>query len=189
MRWISGTYVEIFRALPSLLLILFGFFGLPVILAAVPEGLGLPNQVSRFWALVIGLTLYNSAVMAEIVRAGVLSLPKGQSEAAEALGLRRGQVQRMVILPQAVARMLPSLIAQGVVVLKDTSYGFVIGFEELLRRGQIAGEATADVLQAYVIVAVIYVSVCLALSQVARAVEGRQRRRYGRAAAGAVGPA
>ena len=189
LRWLASTYVELFRALPSLLLILFGFFGLPQVLAALPPALGLPTTVSRYAALVIGLTLYNSAVMAEIVRAGVLSLPRGQSEAASAIGLTRGQAQRMVILPQAVSRMLPSLIAQGVVVLKDTSYGFVIGFEELLRRGQLAGEATGSVLQAYVVVAVIYVAVCLALSALARYVEGRQRRRYGRAASGGTGAA
>ena len=173
LRWLASTYVELFRALPSLLLILFAFFGLPEIV---------PFPISRYTALVIGLTLYNSAVMAEIVRAGVLSLPRGQGEAAAALGLRRSQAQRLVVLPQAVSRMLPSLIAQSVVVLKDTSYGFVIGYEELLRRGQIAGEVTADVLQAYVIVAVVYVAVCLALSRVAKQVESRQRRKYGRVA-------
>ncbi len=180
VRWLAGTYVELFRALPSLLLILFAFLALPELLQALPFG---PDRINRYAALVLGLTLYNSAVMAEIVRAGVLSLPKGQSEAAQAIGLRKGQAQRLVILPQAVSRMLPSLVAQGVVVLKDTSYGFVIGFEELLRRGQIAGEVTADLLQAYVIVAVVYVAVCLALSQVARSLESRQRRKYGRAAA------
>ena len=183
-RWLAGTYVEVFRALPSLLLVLFGFLGLPELLQLLPDGLGLPQTISKYAALVIGLTLYNSAVMAEIVRAGVLSLPRGQSEAGVALGLGRGQVQRLVVLPQAINRMLPSLIAQSVVVLKDTSYGFVIGYEELLRRGQIAGEFTADLLQAYTIVAVVYVAVCLLLSRFARQVESRQRRRYGRAAPG-----
>ncbi len=180
LRWLAGTYVEVFRALPSLLLILFSFLALPEIL---------PFRISKYSALVLGLSLYNSAVMAEILRAGVLSLARGQSEAAAALGLRRGQVQRLVVLPQAISRMLPSLIAQSVVVLKDTSYGFVIGYEELLRRGQIAGEVTADLLQAYVVVAVMYVAVCLALSRVARQVESRQRRRYGRAASGGTGAA
>ncbi len=184
LRWLAGAYVELFRALPSLLLILFSFLALPDLLQSLPAGLGLPERVSRYSALVLGLTLYNSAVMCEIVRAGVASLPKGQSEAAIALGLRGGQVQRLVVLPQAVARMLPSLIAQGVVVLKDTSYGFVIGFEELLRRGQFAGEVTGDLLQAYVVVAAVYVGVCLALSALARGVEGRQRRKYGRVASG-----
>jgi glutamate transport system permease protein len=86
------------------------------------------------------------------------------------------------VLPQAVSRMLPSLVAQGVVVLKDTSYGFVIGYEELLRTGQFAGESTASLLQAYLIVAVVYVAVCFALSQLARWLEGRQARRYGKPA-------
>jgi glutamate transport system permease protein len=181
VRWLAGTYVELFRALPSLLLILFAFLALPEILQALPFG---PDRINRYTALVLGLTLYNSAVMAEIVRAGVLSLPRGQAEAAYALGLRRSQAQRLVVLPQAVSRMLPSLVAQGVVVLKDTSYGFVIGFEELLRRGQIAGEVTGDLLQAYVIVAAVYVAVCLALSQLARGLESRQRRKYGRVASG-----
>jgi glutamate transport system permease protein len=172
VRLLAGTYVQLFRALPSLLLILFGFFGLPA--------LGI--DVSKYWALVIGLTLYNSAIFAEVIRAGVLSLPRGQAEAAYAVGMTRGQAQRLVVLPQAVSRMLPSLVAQGVVVLKDTSYGFVIGYEELLRTGQFAGESTASLLQAYLIVAIVYVSVCFALSQLARWLEGRQARRYGKPA-------
>ncbi|MDP3712345.1 MAG: amino acid ABC transporter permease [Mycobacteriales bacterium] len=166
LRYLAGTYVELFRALPSLLLILIMFFGI---------GLG------QFAAIVVGLSLYNSAVMAEIVRAGILSLPRGQAEAALAVGMTTGQVSRFVVLPQAISRMLPSIVAQGVVVLKDTSYGFVIGFEELLRRGQIAGQVTGDLLQCLVVVAVMYIAVCLSLSQVARWLEGRQRRRYGRA--------
>ena len=171
LRWIVGTYVEVFRALPSLLLILFGFFGLPE----------LGVDISRFRAIVIGLTLYNSAVFAEIVRAGILSLPRGQSEAAYAIGLRRLQAMRLVLLPQAIRRMLPSLVSQLVVVLKDTAYGSIIGFEELLRRGQIAGEFTGSLLQAYVVVAAVYIVICFALTRVAVWLEGRQARRYGRA--------
>ena len=177
VRLLAGAYVEVFRALPSLLLILFGFFGLPA--------LGL--DVSKYSALVLGLTLYNSAIFAEVIRAGVLSLPRGQSEAGYAVGMTRGQVQRLIVLPQAVSRMLPSLVAQGVVVLKDTSYGFVIGYEELLRTGQFAGESTASLLQAYLIVAVVYIAVCYSLSQVARWLEGRQARRYGRPAVAVSG--
>jgi glutamate transport system permease protein len=165
VRWLAGAYVELFRALPSLLLILIMFFGF---------------KLGQFSSIVVGLSLYNSAVMAEIVRAGILSLPRGQTEAALAIGLRPQQVSRYVILPQAISRMLPSIVAQGVVVLKDTSYGFVIGFEELLRRGNIAGQGTGDLLQALIVVAVIYITVCYSLSQFARWLEGRQRRRYGR---------
>ena len=176
VRWLAGTYVELFRALPSLLLIFFAFFALPTVIG---------TPVSRYAALVIGLTLYNSAVFAEIIRAGVLSLPRGQSEAGLALGMTGSQVQGLVVLPQAVTRMLPSLVAQMVVVLKDTSYGFFIGYEELLRTGGNAGEFTGDLLQAYVIVAVIYIAVCYALSRLARHLEGRARRNYGRLPAAA----
>jgi glutamate transport system permease protein len=177
VRLLAGTYVQLFRALPSLLLILFGFFGLPA----------LGVDVSKYSALVLGLTLYNSAIFAEVIRAGVLSLPRGQAEAGLAVGMTRGQAQRLVVLPQAISRMLPSLVAQGVVVLKDTSYGFVIGYEELLRTGQFAGESTASLLQAYLIVAIVYVAVCFALSQLARWLEGRQARRYGKPAVAVPG--
>jgi glutamate transport system permease protein len=177
VRGLATAYVQLFRALPSLLLILFGFFGLPA----------MGVDVSKYQALVVGLTLYNSAIFAEVIRAGILSLPRGQSEAAYAVGMTRGQVQRLVVLPQAVSRMLPSLVAQGVVVLKDTSYGFVIGYEELLRTGQFAGESTASLLQAYLIVAIVYISVCYSLSQLARWLEGRQARRYGKPAVGVAG--
>jgi glutamate transport system permease protein len=177
LRALAGVYVQVFRALPSLLLILFGFFGLPA----------LGVDVSKYSALVLGLTLYNSAIFAEVIRAGVLSLPRGQAEAGLAVGMTRGQVQRLIVLPQAVSRMLPSLVAQGVVVLKDTSYGFVIGYEELLRTGQFAGESTASLLQAYLIVAVIYIAVCYSLSQLARWLEGRQARRYGRSSVSIAG--
>lgn len=177
LRWVAGTYVEVFRALPSLLLILFGFLGLPK--------MGI--DVSKYQALVMGLTLYNSAVFAEIIRAGILSLPRGQAEAARAVGLTERQVQRYVVLPQALRRMLPSLVSQTVVVLKDTSYGFVIGYEELLRRGQIAGEVTGDLLQAYVIVAVVYIGVCFALSRLARRLELRERRITGQGGVSVAG--
>ena len=116
--------IEFFRGVPLLLLIL-GLF------LAYPQVTG--SRLPALWALVIGLTLYNGAVIAEIVRAGILSIPKGQSEAAYAIGLGRGATLRLVLLPQAVRVMLPALISQLVVLLKDTSLGFVIGYAELLR--------------------------------------------------------
>ena len=120
-RWLAGLaggWVELFRGLPLLLMILFVFLGLPA----------LGVTVSTFWALVAGLTLYNSAVLGEIFRAGILSLPKGQTEAAYAIGLRQGQTLRIILLPQAIRRMLPALVSQLVTLLKDTSLGFVIGY-------------------------------------------------------------
>jgi glutamate transport system permease protein len=168
VRWTSGTWTEVFRAVPLLLLIYFtarllGRYGI---------------NVPSFWVLVIGLVLYNGAVLGEIFRAGILSLPRGQTEAAWSVGLTYWQAMRLVILPQALRRMIPALVSQLVTLLKDTSLGFVLPYEELLRRGQIAAEFTGFALQAYIYVAVAYVAVNFALSRLARTLETRQRRRY-----------
>ena len=174
-RWLSMpavAWVELFRGLPLLLLILFLFLGLPA--AGV--------TVSTFWALVAGLTLYNSAVLGEIFRAGILSLPKGQTEAAYSIGLRRGQTLRLILIPQAVRRMLPALISQLVTLLKDTSLGFVIAYAELLRTGRNAVEFLGGrySIPVYTAIAVIYIAVNASLSFLARWLDRRTRRRYGR---------
>ncbi len=169
------VFVELFRALPLLLLILFAALALPQ--------LGL--RFSVLWYLVIGLTAYNSAVLSEIFRAGILSIDRGQSEAAYAIGLRPGEVLRLILVPQAVRRMLPALISQLVTLLKDTSLGFVIAYDELLRTGRGAVEFLGSrfAFQVYVAVALMYIAVNLALSTIARWLDRRQTRRYG---AGAV---
>ena len=174
-RWLAmpvGAWVELFRGLPLLLLILFLFLGLPAV----------GVTVSTFWALVAGLTLYNSAVIGEIFRAGILSLPKGQTEAAYAIGLRRGQTLRLVLVPQAVRLMLPALISQAVTLLKDTSLGFVIAYAELLRVGRNAVEFLGGSysIPIYTAIAVIYIAVNASLSFLARWLDRRTRRRYGR---------
>ena len=134
-----------------------------------------------FWALVAGLTLYNSAVIGEIFRAGILSLPRGQTEAAYAIGLRRGQTLRLILIPQAVRRMLPALISQLVTLLKDTSLGFVIGYAELLRNGRTAVEFLGGrySIPIYTAIAVVYIAVNTSLSFLARWLDRRTRRRFG----------
>ena len=169
-RWLAGAYVELFRAIPLLLLILFCGFGLPQ--------LGL-DRVPKFWFLVMGLVAYNSAVLGEIFRAGILSLDRGQTEAALAVGMSYWQSMLLVIVPQAARRMTPAIVSQLITLLKDTSLGFVLPYEEFLRRGQIVGETTGKpVLQALAFVALVYFVVNLALSRLARRLEVRQRRRY-----------
>ena len=167
-RWLSRAYTEFFRGFPLLLLILFAFLGLPKL------GLDLP----KFWYLVLALVLYNSAVLGEIFRAGVLSLDRGQGEAAYSIGLTYWQAMGYVILPQAVRRMIPAIVSQLVTLLKDTSLGFAVGYEELLRRGQITGEFGKNQLQSVVVVAGLYLIVNFSLSRVARRLEVRQRRRF-----------
>jgi glutamate transport system permease protein len=163
--------IEFFRGVPLLLLIFALFLAFPIVV-----GTDLP----ALWALVLALTLYNGSVIAEIIRAGVLSIPKGQTEAAYAIGLSRGQTLRMVLLPQAVRVMLPALISQLVVLLKDTSLGFVIGFSELLRTGGQLVQALDNPLQMYLAVALVYIVINSLLSGLASYVEGRQRRTSGR---------
>ena len=167
----AGAWVELFRGLPLLLMILFLFLGLPAV--------GI--TISVFWALVAGLTLYNSAVLGEIFRAGILSLPKGQTEAAYAIGLRRGQTLRLILVPQAVRRMLPALISQLVTLLKDTSLGFVIGYAELLRNGRTAVEFLGGrySIPIYTAIAVVYIAVNASLSFLARWLDRRTQRKFG----------
>lgn len=170
LRWLATTYIEIFRALPVLLLIFFSYLALP----------RLGVNVSPFTALVIGLTLYNSAVLAEIFRAGILSLDRGQSEAAYSIGLTYGQAMRLVIVPQAFRRMIPSLISQLVTLLKDTSYGYIVTYEELLRRGKANADFDSKwLISSYLVVLLVYVIVNFTLSRLAQRLEVRQRKRYG----------
>ncbi len=164
--------IEFFRATPLLLLILFFFLAFP---------LAFGTRLEPLTALVLGLTLYNGAVIAEIIRAGILSLPGGQSEAAMAIGLQRGQTLRLVLLPQAVRIMLPSLVSQLVVLLKDTSLGFIIGFEELLRIGGQVVQVLNNPIQIYVFIALIYIAINLLLGRLASWIESRQRRMLGTA--------
>lgn len=168
VRTASRAYVEFFRGFPLILLIVFSFFTLP--------RLGI--DLTRFWSVCVALVLYNSAVLGEIFRAGILSLDRGQTEAASAIGLRRGQSMRLVILPQSIRRMTPTIVSQFVTLLKDTSLAFVVGYEELLRTGQIAGEFYKNGLQSLIAVTFIFLVVNFALSRVARRLELRQRRRY-----------
>jgi glutamate transport system permease protein len=168
MRWAAGAYVDFFRAMPVLLLILFSALGLPV------YGINLPT----FWYAVLALTAYNGAVLGEIFRAGILSLDRGQSEAAYAIGLRYWQAMLLVIVPQAARRMIPAIVSQLITLLKDTSLAYIIALEELTRRGRITGEFTGNILQAYLVVAVLYIIPNFTLSRIARRLEVRQRRRY-----------
>ena len=173
LRLPAIAVIELFRALPLLLLILGIFLAYPILVG---------RSLDPLYALVAGLTLYNAAVIAEIVRAGIQSLPRGQSEAALSIGLTRGQNLRLVLLPQAVRVMLPALISQLVVLLKDTSLGFVISYPELLRTGQQLVQVLDNPLQLFVLIAIIYILINLVLSSIATVLEGRRRRTLGTSA-------
>jgi glutamate transport system permease protein len=168
MRWSVTLFVEFFRGLPLVLLIYFCALGLP------SYGLSL----SVFWYVAIGLTVYNGAVLGEIFRAGILSLDRGQTEAAYSLGMGYWQAMLLVIIPQAARRMIPAIVSQLVTLLKDSSLGAAVAFFELLRRGRVNGEFFQNPLQSLFVVAVVYIVVNFTLSMLARRLEVRQRRRY-----------
>ena len=157
VRWPSWVVVEFFRAVPVLLLMVFVFY-----LLSIGDG-----PLSSFWCVVIALTLYNGSVLAEVFRAGINAVPVGQVEAAYALGMRKTQVMLAIQLPQAVKIMLPALISQMVVALKDTSLGYYIIAPGLTRVGQqIYGEFGNQV-QTAIVVTSLYVIVNLLLTAVA----------------------
>jgi glutamate transport system permease protein len=172
LRWLGTLYVEFFRGLPLYLLILFCGFGLPRL--DVPW-----LDFEPFGALVLALTIYNSSILAEIFRAGILSLDRGQGEAASAVGLGYWQSMAYVVVPQAVRRMVPAIVSQLVTLLKDTSLGSLIFYEELLRRARINADFTQHTLPSLVVVTGGYIVINFFLSWVATRLEARQRRRYG----------
>ena len=172
----SGTVVEFFRAVPVLIMMIFAYF-----LYALYDVF--PSKQLALAGVVTGLTLYNGAVIAEIVRAGVNALPRGQSEAASALGLRPGQTMRLVLLPQAITAMLPALVSQLVVVLKDTAIGYQITFLEMVRQGTLIGAQYSNYVPALAVIAVLMIAVNVTLSWLAVRLEARLRRRSRSAAA------
>jgi glutamate transport system permease protein len=165
-RYLATAYIELFRAVPLLLLIYAFLLALP------PHGINLPI----FWKLVVPITMVGSAILAEVFRAGILALDRGQSEAASAIGLTYWQSMRIVVLPQAVRLVVPTLVAQLVSLLKDSTLGYVVSYPELMKQGNNLTVYTHLLVQTYVVIAVVYVLINFALSQLAAALERRLRR-------------
>ncbi|MEU8638120.1 amino acid ABC transporter permease [Amycolatopsis sp. NPDC048633] len=169
-RWLSvpaAAAIELFRAIPLILLVYFFLIGLPAF------GWNLPP----FWVLSIPIVLHAGSVFAEIVRAGVNSLDRGQFDAAAAIGLRRGQALRLVILPQVFRALRPALVTQVIRTLKESSLGYVVSYPELLRNGQVLGEYNANFIQAYALTAAFYIVINFGLSRIAELLDRPPRRR------------
>jgi glutamate transport system permease protein len=164
LRLPSVAVVEFFRAVPLVLLILVIF-------------LGFGTVTGRFWALVIALMLYNGSVLAEVFRAGVNAVPRGQTEAGYALGLRKTAVMGLIVAPQAVSTMLPAIVSQCVVALKDTALGFIISSQELASVTKQIYSGYDNPVAAGVVAAAIFIGLNYTLSRVAHWLEARQRRR------------
>jgi len=173
-RWIrvpAGVVVEFFRAIPVLMLMMFAS-------ALFVRFTDIESEIRPMYAVVTGLVLYNSSVIAEIVRAGILSLPSGQTDAAKAIGMRKGQMMSYVLLPQAVTAMLPALVSQVVVIVKDTALGgALLGLAELLSQSRtIPANYGANTIAALTVIALIYIALNFLLTSLAGWLEGRARR-------------
>jgi glutamate transport system permease protein len=177
LRWVSGAVVEFFRAVPLVLLIIGIWFAYKDIIGSLGS-------------LVAALTLYNGAVLAEVFRAGITAVPSGQSAAALAIGMRKVQVLRFVLVPQAVKFMLPSIISQCTVILKDTSLGYLILYAEAVRRAKdIARFVDQGAVLTYVTVAIVFVLLNYALTKLAEHLEHRLSTRTDRRPVAALDPA
>ena len=187
----AGIWIDVWRNLPLIFILLYLALGLPDGLNAAweqiaPEWLPEAFKSGRIVAAIGGLTLYNSAVFAEIMRAGIQSLERGQGEAAAALGLPYWRSMRLVILPQGLRRMVPATVSQLITLNKDTTLVFIIGFQEIGRHGRILAACqpftcgiTIPFLQVFIVVGAMFIAVNFALSRLSRRLEIRERERTG----------
>ena len=163
VRWPCWAVVEFFRAVPVLLMMIFIFYSWGI---SRDEG-------GAFWSVVFALMVYNGAVLAEVFRAGVLAVPKGQSEAAYALGMSKSQVMFQVLLPQAVKIMLPAIISQCVVALKDTSLGYAVAAPGLTQIGELVYLRFNNQIPAVFVLALFYIGINIILTGIATWVQRR----------------
>ena len=170
IRWVSGVIVEFFRAVPVLIMMIasYGYYSRAGVFS---------SETAPLAGVVTGLTLYNGSVIAELVRSGVFSLPKGQSEAGLSIGLTESQTLRSIQLPQALTAMLPALIGQFVVILKDSALGTAITYSELLDWSKTLGSAFANTVPAYIVAATLFILINFALTVLAGRVQRRLSRR------------
>jgi putative glutamine transport system permease protein len=187
---VAGIWVDLFRNLPLIFLILYMALALPISWRDaweenVPGWAPEAYQSGFVFAALVALVLYNSAVIAEIMRAGILSLPRGQSEAALALGLSYRQSMRQVILPQGLRRMVPATVSQLITLNKDTTLVSIIAITEVMRRGRIVtssnffAEVQAPVLHVFLFIGLLFVIVNYSLSRLSRRLEIGQQKRVG----------
>jgi glutamate/aspartate transport system permease protein len=174
-RWVSsaaGAYVNLIRAIP-LLLVIFWFFFLVPFLGAWLLGAKEPVKVGAFWSSVITFTMFEAAYFAEIVRAGIRSVPAGQTQAGLALGLTQRQVMSQIVLPQALRNMLPVLLSQVIVLFQDTSLVYVLSITDFLGAATKIGQRDGRLVEMYLFVAAVYFFICYLLSWQVRKLQAR----------------
>lgn len=170
LQWISTIYIDIIRGTPLMVQTMIIYYGLAQVLR--PLGFQWNLIGGAFTAGAVTLSLNGGAYMAEIIRGGIESVDVGQMEAARSLGLSYGQAMRKIVLPQAFFTMLPSIINQFIIMIKDTSLISIIGIRELTQNGKIvAANSASRVMAIWVVVALFYLVVCTVLSRLAKLVE------------------
>jgi glutamate transport system permease protein len=163
VRWPCWAFVEFFRAVPVLLIMVLFYYQF-----GITRG-----DSGAYWSVVFALTVYNGAVLAEVFRAGILAVPAGQSEAAYAMGMRKRQVMMIIQLPQAVKIMIPAIISQCVVALKDTSLGYAVTSPGLTAVGKQIYVQFANPVPTVIVIATIYITLNLILTGLATWVQRR----------------
>lgn len=164
----ASVYTNSIRGLPLLLIVFWSYFAVPLLTF---------KSVSALTMMLVALVVYEMAYMGEIVRAGIEALPRGQVEASRALGMSHAKTLRKVVLPQALFNMIPSLLNQFVVLVKNTSLAYIIGVDELTNAAfQVNAQVVTKPFEVYMLLAVIYFVLCFTLSQGVRLVEGRIAR-------------
>lgn len=171
---IARVFVDIIRGVPMIVLAFFVFFGVPMLVNKISSGTGF--TLTALQAGIICLSLNCGAYMAEIIRAGIQSVDVGQMEACRSLGMSYAQAMRKVVLPQAIKTMIPSIINQFIITLKDTSILSVIGFPELVNRAKSVVAITGNAFAVWAVVGVMYLIVITILSYVAKLLERRLNR-------------
>ncbi|MEA5154589.1 amino acid ABC transporter permease [Raineyella sp.] len=177
VSFVCTVIIEFFRAVPVLMMMLFVYFMTIFVPFMASLFTGSLVEVKPLVAVVAGLTFYNSAVIAELLRAGVNSLPRGQTEAGLGIGLSIGQTRRLILLPQAVTAMLPALVSQLVVIVKDSALGYIISYPELLRSSQTLASRWSNSIAAFLVAAVLFIIINYSLTRLAGYLEGRSRSR------------
>ena len=166
----ASIYIEVIRGTPLIMVIFWIFFLVPIIFS---------RPIEAFFSALISLTLFTSAYIAEIIRAGLRSVPQGQIESGRATGLNEAQVMLYIVLPQAVRNMLPALVSQFIALFKDTSLAYIIGVVELTRAATIVNNREYRSFVIFGFVALLYFVCCYGLSLVARMLERRRARQMG----------
>ena len=164
VRWPTQLLVEIFRCTPLLVILIWFYYALPALLGV---------QISALTAGLLALSLYGGSFYGEIIRAGIISIDIGQREAAQALGMRRGGAMRRIILPQALRRMVPPLMNQSILQLKNTSLVSVLALPDLIYQGQLVTHETYRPLEVYTTVAVVYFAILFPATLLVQRLERR----------------